>query len=90
MTPLLFFRMLEKGRLIAKRKAFRDYYQLCRVNTVHLMKPEDRNQIMSYYWDGSLNDIERAAQARVVAQAKADASKTWLPPSAALDFFRKR
>lgn len=88
MSPLLFFKMLEKGRLIEQRKNFRHYYEMCRVGVAPRLPKEARRQIESYYWDGSLNDFERAAQARVVAQAQEDAKKTWKAPEAALDFLR--
>lgn len=90
LSPQLFFRMLHLGREIQRRKNFRNYYELSRVGLLPLMKAEDRNEIMTYYWEGSLNEAERLARDRVIAQAKKDAEKTWAPSSAALDFLRRR
>ncbi len=89
MRANLFFAMLREGRAIHNRKKSREYFELCRVSDYPHLQKQSREEVIQWYWDNSLDMAAKIRRDRFIKKVKESDQTAQLPPSAALDFFKR-
>lgn len=87
MQAILFFKMLQNGRVIDHRKKYRNYYELTRVAMVPHVKQDDRMEICQYFFEQSVTPLERETRAEFTKAIESKAKK-FTESEHAMTFFR--
>lgn len=87
MRAVMFFRMLQKGRMFEHRNRHRHYFEMCRVTLYPNLNEESKKELLQWHWDQSMTMWDRAVQ-EDVKEMMEEKAQNYLPSSAALDFFR--
>ena len=88
MRASLFFHMLAKGRLLEKRRKFRDYMELTRVAVYPTLTEKSKEDVLQYFWDGSVSEWEKHETYRITKEMESKASSAYAAPSDVLSIFR--